>query len=207
MKRIVSIVFIILIAGAEVASAQPRGLHGPMGIGMDRSSHEPRPLCMEYSPLDMLDWLDLSAKQKADIVQLLKQQIAFLDKVQAEQRPALREEQMKAMRAAVGTGDVETVRNLSRMRGEEMAARSVERARFNAELRKLLSAPQLSRLDALRERMESRLEKRRREENDIEQMPRRMKAEVAPEKPENGRGRSPLDTVKRDMQRWIEENS
>ncbi|UZP68638.1 hypothetical protein N1030_06610 [Desulfovibrio mangrovi] len=206
MKRIVLIVFVIMIASAGVASAQPQGLHGP-GIGMDRPSHGPRPPCMEYSSLDMLDWLELTPKQKADIAVLLKQQIAFIDKVQAEERPALREEQMKAMRTAVETGDVETVRSLSRIRGEEMSERAVERAKFNAELRKLLSAPQLLRLDTFRERMESRMEKRRMEEGDIEQMPRSMRAEVAPEKPEKGRGRSPLDAVKREMQRWIEENS
>ena len=210
MKKILLLIISFLLVQAGVAFAQPRGpeMHEPpAGFAMPMP---PMP-CMGPAPLDMLDLVELTSSQKAAVVTLLKKQIERMDKHAGAESPDLHMESRKAMRAAMEKGDVEAVRTLAGRKGEEVTRRLVEQATFVAELRGILTSEQLKQLDALRERLAARFERRMQDTDDGPEGIGGMRAERPVYRsggPEHMRPpRMFPEEMKRDMQRWIDENS
>ncbi|MFV0347678.1 MAG: Spy/CpxP family protein refolding chaperone [Halodesulfovibrio sp.] len=210
MKKIMMFVVSFLLLQATVAFAQPRGpeMHEPpAGFAMPMP---PMP-CMGPSPLDMLDLVDLTSSQKAAVVTLLKKQIELMDKNVGAESPDLRMESRKAMRTAMEKGDVEAVRTLASHKGEEVTRRLVEQATFVAELRGILTPDQLKRLDALQDRLAARFERRMQDTEDGPEGIGGMRAERPAHRPGGPEHMRPPrmfpEEMKRDMQRWIDENS
>lgn len=210
MKKIMLLIVSFLLMQTVVAFAQPRGpeMHEPpAGFAMPMP---PMP-CMGPAPLDMLDLVDLTSSQKTAVVTLLKKQIERMDKNAEAESPDLRMESQKAMRTAMEKGDVEAVRSLASHKGEEVTRRLVEQATFVAELRGILTPEQLKRLDALRDRLALRFERRMQDAGDGPEGIGGMRAERPAHRPGGPEHMRPPrmfpEEMKRDMQRWIDENS
>ncbi len=218
MIKKIAIVVAILALGCSSALAQP----GPGGRG-GRPPMEPMRMGMcPVTPLDMLDWIELSADQKARLVVLFKKEISVLDTMGDESGPGMpgmagaHDEAMQAMHEASMLGDVDTVRTLARTQSAKHEERIVRMAIFMSELRGILTEAQRARIDHVRKVKEARREALmassapEREERP-EGAPDGRPGEKPAGKPDAGmrRGQHPTmrQMIRDSLEAWIKQNS
>lgn len=208
MKKVTFAAVMMVLLSVGVVLAQP---HPEMIKGMP-----PMGPCFGPPPTDLLDLLDLTTQQKVRMVALLKQQMADMDREEAESQKTDRREAFTTMQNAMAKGDVESVRALTRTLSAEHEQHAVKMATFIAEFRAILSDAQRARIDKVNDRMKARLEVvskegKADEGKHAEEIAEKGHGErMMPDMPPRERPRgpfSPRPDVKHDIEEWIKQNS